>query len=291
MATDDRVVKGQHPLVVHQSDARERHRTGAWIADALAGGEKVFYKRQPTGRAEQSLIDELVGVGSVALDSGQFEVIDAEQCYAETGGERQALFELNVSLVARARREGYAEVAITGDGAALRVMTPDPEQMLAHECDLHQLTSDPGVRVLCRYDLRTETPDLVTQMAGVHYQSVDDLFWASEQRIGKLVVRGEIDGSNAERFAVVLHAATADGVRIVDLSEVTFLAVAGTVALAHSAEFLREHGEELVLINVPPIVMRVLSVLDFAERVGAEVIPLKGSGEPGAGAQGGRTVG
>jgi anti-anti-sigma factor len=283
MAADEHVVAGQHPLVVHESDARERQRTATWIADAFASGEKVIYKCQSTARLGQSLIDEL-GVGSAALDSGQFETIDAEQCFADTGGEHQALFELNMSLVARARREGYPGVAMTSDGAALHVMTPDPEQLLAHERDLHRLTGDLGVRALCRYDLRTETPDLVRQMAGVHFRSVDDVLWTSEQRIGKLVVRGEIDASNAERFAEVLHAATADGARIVDLAEITFLAVAGTAALARSAKILRECGEELVLINVPPIVMRVLSVLHFAERVEAEVIPLKDSGELGASA-------
>jgi anti-anti-sigma factor len=284
MAADKFVVAGQHPLVVYQSDARERQQTGVWIADALAGGEKVFYTYQSTAHSGKSAIGKLTGVsdGSAALDSGQLEIIDAGQCYADTGGEHQALIELHVALMARARKEGYARVAMTADGAALHVMAPDREQLLAYERSLNLLTTDPDVRSLCRYDLRTEQPNLTAQIAGLHYQRVEDVVWSSEQQIGKLVVRGEIDMSNAERFAAVLHAAAADGVRILDLAETTFMAVAGTARLARFAKFLYEHGEELVLVNVPPIVMRILSVLDFTERVGAEVIPMEDSGEFGA---------
>jgi anti-anti-sigma factor len=258
---------------LHQSNARQQRHTEAWIADALAHGEKVFYKDQSTAHRGESVIDELVGVGAAARASGQLEIIDARQCHADTRGEHQALFQLNMALVQRARHEGYPGVAMAVNEAARHVIAPDPEQLLAHERDLDRLTTEPGVRALCCYDLRTEEPGLLAQLAGVHYHGVDDVYWASEEWIGKLVVRGEIDLSNVDRFAAVLQAATADSVRIIDLAGVKFLSVAGSAALARVAEVLRGGGEQLVLVNVPPVVMRLLSVVDFTRRTGAEVFP------------------
>jgi anti-anti-sigma factor len=96
------------------------------------------------------------------------------------------------------------------------------------------------------------------------------------------VVRGEIDISNAERFATVLHAAVADSVHVVDLAEVQFMSVAASAALAQAADWLREHGDQLVLMNVPAVVMRMFSVIDFVARTGAEVIPAQKQSEHGA---------
>lgn len=273
MVVYDRLVASHHPLLVHRSLERERQQTGAWITDALAHGDKVLIKHRFATRAEQSTLDELTGTVMAARQSGQLRIIDAEQCYTETCGDPQALYEWHVAQVQQAREQGYSGVSMTGDGAALHVIVPDAEQLVAHERDLDRLTAEAGVRTLCRYDQRIEQPELLTQLAGVHYHSVHDVIWSTEQCIDRLVVRGEIDISNAERFVAVLCAAVADSLRVVDLAEVQFLSVAGSTALAHVAQWLREHGDQLVLVNVPSVVMCVFSALDFVARTGAEVIP------------------
>jgi anti-anti-sigma factor len=175
--------------------------------------------------------------------------------------------------VQQARAQGYAGVSMTSDGAALHVIVPDAEQLVAHERDLDRLTVEAGVRALCRYDGRIESSGLLTRLAGVHYHSVHDVIWSTEQRIDRLVVRGEIDISNTDRFAAVVRAAIADSLRVVDLAEVQFISVAASTVLAQVAQWLREHGDQLVLVNVPSVVMRVFSALDFVARTGAEVIP------------------
>lgn len=272
MVDDDYLVASHHPLLVHQSPGRERRQTGAWIADALAHGEKVLVKRRFVAGAQQSTLDGLTGAVLAARQSGQLRIIDAEQCYAETG-DPQALYEWHVAQVRQAREQGYSGVSMTGDGAALHVIVPDAEQLVVHERDLDRLSAEVGVRALCRYDQRIEQPELLTQLAGVHYHSVHGVIWSSEQRIDRLVVRGEIDISNAERFAAVVHAAVADSLPVVDLAEVQFLSVAASTVLAQVAQWLREHGDQLVLVNVPSVAMRVFSALDFVARTGAEIIP------------------
>jgi anti-anti-sigma factor len=269
---DDRLVASHHPLLVYESPERERQRTEAWITDALAHGEKVLVKHWFSARAQRWALDELTGAAMTARQRGQLEIIDAEQCHTDTGGDPQALFEWHVAQVQRAREQGYPGVSMTADGTALHVIVPDAEQLVSHERDLDRLTAEAGVRALCRYDRRIERPALLTQLAGVHYHSVHDAIWSTEERIGRLVVRGEIGISNAERFAAVLHAAVADSLRIVDLAEVRFMSVAASAALARVAEWLREHDDQLVLVNVSPVVMRMFSALDFVARAGAEVI-------------------
>jgi anti-anti-sigma factor len=194
------------------------------------------------------------------------------------------LFDWHVAQVRQAREQGYPGVSMTGDGLALHVIVPDVEQLVAHERDLDRLTVEAGVRALCRYDRRVEPPELLTQLAGVHYHSVHDVIWSTEERIDRLVVRGEIDISNAERFAAVLHAPVADSLRVVDLAEVRFMSVAASTALIQVAQWLRAHGDQLVLVNVPSVVMRVFSALDFAGRTGAEVIPANRQSERDASA-------
>lgn len=273
MVSDDHLVANPHPLLVHQSHERERHQTAAWITDALAQGEKVLVKHTVSLGPQRSMLDELTDAARAARQSGQLQIIDAQQCYTDTGGDPQALLDWHVAQVRQAREQGYPGVSMTGDGAALHVIVPDAEQLVTHERDLDRLSAEAGVRALCRYDWRVEPPELLTQLAAVHYHSVHDLIWFTEQRIDRLMVHGEIDISNTERFAAVLHAAIADSVRIVDLAEIRFMSVAATAALAQVAQWLHEQGDQLVLVNVPSVIMRIFSVLDFIPRTGAEVIP------------------
>jgi hypothetical protein len=90
MVDDDRLVPSHHPFLVHQSPQRERQRTGAWITDALAYGDKVLVKHRLSARAQQSVLDHLTGAAMAALQSGQLQIIDAQQCYTDTGGDPQA---------------------------------------------------------------------------------------------------------------------------------------------------------------------------------------------------------
>jgi hypothetical protein len=108
------------------------------------------------------------------------QIIDAKQCYADTGGDPQALFEWHVAQVHQACEQGYPGVSMTGDGAALHVIVPDAERLVTHERDLDRLTAEAGIRALCRYDRRVEQPELLTQLAGVHYHSMHDVIWSTE---------------------------------------------------------------------------------------------------------------
>lgn len=271
MSLGDALTGSVHPLGLHQSGARYQHHVTEWVNDAVGRGEKVFYKRRSQGALPERLATELGGAVPQALRSGQFEVLDAKQCHIDTAGDHTALYGWNLELMSRARREGYPRVAMVADGAALHEMAPDAAELLAHERDLNELTAAGDTRALCCYDTRAENDGLLTELAGLHYHHVRDLHWNAVLHDTQLWVAGEIDMSNAQRFAAVLHAAIAAGVRTVDLGGVDFFSAAGVRVLEAAALTVGKAGERLLLVNVPAVVNRTLAALDFATRTGTVI--------------------
>ena len=252
----DVLLPTRHSMVIHQSNAWQRSQTVAWMADALSRGDKVLHRA-----VDDAMLAGLGSVAGTALDTGQLELVDAHQCHEETDGRHERLRDLHIDLIARARADGYPGVLLTADDLAPRLLTPDPVERLAHERDLEWLTSEPGVRVLCCYDVRVEHPELLDAVAGVHYRSVDDILWSARCAEGRLLVRGEIDADNAGRFGAVLTAAVADGVTTADLAEVTILSAAGSRAFETAVDVLRDRAERLRLVNASPTLYRALTLL------------------------------
>jgi anti-anti-sigma factor len=248
---------------VYRSPEVERARTGAWITTALSRGQRVLYKHAGTDDGARAQLTELAG--PAALDSGDLELVDAAALHAETGGDPPALQDWHATVVARARREGYAGVAVTCDGTALRVIAPDPDAMLAHERDLTALSSAEPVTVLCRYDARAEQAGTLEALLGTHAPGVEDVSFAAVRRTDLLAVAGAIDASNAYRFAAVLHTAVADGIRVLDLGELEFLGAAGLHALEAALLALAEDGEVLIARNASRTVRRALNLSGLSE--------------------------
>ncbi len=71
---------------------------------------------------------------------------------------------------------------------------------------------------------------------------------------------------------------------LVDLTEVTFLATSGVVALLHAAERLRRRRRSLVTVCPDPSVRRVFELTDTAWCVGLRALPLdpKSAPDPGS---------
>lgn len=253
-----RWLSGGHSALVYRSPALDRARTGSWITTALSRGQRVLYKH---AGAEEVLRAELAALtGPASLDSGDLELVDATALHAETGGKVDALHVWHATAVARAHGDGYSGVAVTCDGPALRVITPDPEVMLAHERDLTALSSAEPVTVLCRYDARAERAGSLEALLDAHTPDVEDVAFAVARRAGRLAVAGAVDASNADRFAAALHAALTDGVRVLDLAELEFLGAAGLHALEAVLLPLAGRGERVTAHNASSAVRRALGL-------------------------------
>jgi anti-anti-sigma regulatory factor len=248
---------GRHALVLHQSNLRQREKTVAWVTDALSRGAKVLHQAADPDR----LVHDLGEAAGTAEDSGQLEIVDAHRAHTMTDGVPRALHQMFEDLVSRAYDDGYRAVVLTADEDAVRVMVPEAGDRVAHEHGLDRLATLSGVSVFCSYDLRAEQPDVVEAVVGVHHRFVDDVLWSGRLAGDRLLVRGEIDVSNAVRLGAALSAAAAHGVRTVDLGGVTVLSAAGARAFEVTADFLRKRGERLTLAGMSPTIRLAAAAL------------------------------
>jgi anti-anti-sigma factor len=248
-----------HSLLVPASPSRDHTAVAGWIAAAVGRREKVVYKHAPTEDAAAVLGWSLpaAGVDPGVLGSGQVQLADTAELHAETGGRHAALYALHLQQLEQATRDGFAGLALTGDAAAMRTVTRDEAELVGYERELERLAVESGVRSLCRYSLDAHR-GLLEAMLVEHYRDVADDMWSVRVADGRLRVRGELEFSNADRFAPVLRAALAAGVRAVDVSELEFCDVAGVRALISGTDVLPRTALPLMVLDADGTLARVL---------------------------------
>jgi anti-anti-sigma factor len=267
---------GMHTMVVFERRSRHAVVLGAWLADAVGRGEKVLILRAPSEDA--SLLDgSLAAAGldpSGVVGSGQLEVLDIARWRAESGGRAQRLYELYLGQVRRACRDGFPGVAMTGDERAWRALVRDDLELIAHERDIDRLVADQGVRALCRYPVR-DGGGVLPEILRLHCRDVVDDLWQATVVADRLLVRGEIEASNVDRFEVVVRAAVTAGASIVDLSGVEFFSAAAIRALFGAADLLQQRGRPLVLLDPQISHVKALALEFLAEHPAVELIGKK----------------
>jgi anti-anti-sigma regulatory factor len=261
-----------HTIVVFARRSRHEAVLGAWLADAVGRGEKVLVLR---ARGEDaSLIDRsLTAAGlnpSSVVGSGQLEVLDSARWGAECDGRAESLYELYLGQVRRAGRDEFPGVAMTGDERAMRALVRDDVELVAHERDIDRLVADQGVRALCRYPV-WEGGDALREILRLHYRDVIDDLWQATVVADRLLVRGEIETSNVDRFDVVVRAAVTAGASTVDLSGVEFFSAAAVRALFGAADLLQQSGRPLVLLDPQVSRVKALALEFLAEHPAVEL--------------------
>lgn len=246
-ARHDHVEIGGHAALVYLNATRATQRVQAWTDEHLHRGYQVIRKdarRNPT-----------------LPDPPEVEHINAVDLYHATGGRPAALLDWHHALLDHALATGYAGVAVSCDGPALRVIAPDPTAMLAHERDLTALTALAPLSVLCRYDVQEGNTAQLTELIRAHSPVVDDVSFSARRHYGQLSLTGEFDMSNAIRLGAVLDAALAEGIRVVDIAGVTFLSAGALRILAQAGDTLAATGDVLILNSPTPMVQRIITLL------------------------------
>ncbi len=265
-----------HTIVVFARRSRHDAVLGAWLADAVERGEKVLVLRAP-GEDASVLDPSLAAVGfdpSGVVGSGQVEVLDSARWRAESGGRAERLYELYLDQVRRAGRDGFPGVAMTGDERALRLLVRDDVELIAHEHDIDRLVADQGVRALCRYPVR-EGGGVLHEILRLHCREVVDDLWQATVVADRLLVRGEIEASNVDRFDVVVRAAVTAGASTVDLSAVEFFSAAAVRVLFAAADLLQRRGRPLVLLDPQVSHVKALALEFLGEHRAVELIGKK----------------
>jgi anti-anti-sigma regulatory factor len=265
-----------HTIVVFARRSRHEAVLGAWLADAVGRGEKVLVLRAP-GEDVSVLDHSLAAVGldlNGVVASGQLEVLGSARWRAESGGRAERLYELYLGQVRRADRDGFPGVAMTGDERGFRALVRDDVELVAHEHDIDRLVADQGVRALCRYPVR-DGGDVLHQILQLHYRDVVDDLWQATVIANRLLVQGEIEASNVERFDMVVRAAVTAGASTVDLSGAEFFCAAAVRALFGAADLLQQRGRSLVLLDPQVSHVKVLALEFLAEHPAVELIGKK----------------
>ena len=261
-----------HTMVVFARRSRHEAVLGAWLAASVGRGEKVLVLRAPDEDASV-LNRSLAAVGldpSGVVGSGQVEVLDSARWRAESGGRAERLYELYLDQVRRAGRDGFPGVTMTGDERALRALVRDDVELIAHERDINRLVADQGVRALCRYPVR-EDGGVLHEILRLHCRDVVDDLWQATVVADRLLVRGEIEASNVDRFDVVVRAAVTAGASTVDLSGVEFFAAAAVRALFGAADLIHQRGRRLILLDPQVSHVKALALEFLAEHPAVEL--------------------
>ena len=248
-----------HGLLLPASAALERAAVATWIAEAVDRRERVLYKHAPTEDAASVLARSLpaAGLDPDVLTSGQVQVADTTALRAQAGGGHEALVALHRRQLAAATRAGFAGLALTGDAAAMLTITSDARELAGYERGLERLAVEEGVRSLCRYTADQDQA-LLDDMLAVHYREVADDVWSVAVVDRRLCIRGEVDFSNASRFAPVVRAAFRAGVRTLDASELVFCDVAGVRALVSAAGALPPDALPLTVAGADGVLASML---------------------------------
>ena len=261
-----------HTMVVFARRSRHEAVLGAWLADAVRRREKVLVLRDPGDDA--SLLDRSLAAAGLdpsgVVGSGQVEVLDIAWWRARSGGEAARLYELYLGQVRRAGRDGFPGVAMTGDERGFRAVVRDDVELIAHEGEIDRLVADQGVRALCRYPVR-DGEGVLHEILRLHYRHVVDDLWQASVVADRLLVQGEIEASNVDRFDVVVRAAVTAGASTVDLSGVEFFSAAAVRTLFGAANLLQQLGRPLVLLDPQVSHVKALALEFLAEHPAVEL--------------------
>lgn len=268
----------RHSCAFPTSDEQLWEMTAAWIAEGLAGGERVTYFEDGTADAVlERLVDDGVSVDQ-ALDGGRLEVVGAAGTRAMLESPVSRVRDLVRERIAGAVSAGHAGWRTTGQlHHAISAGRSLPEFDRALD---DALLGQPA-RALCLYDRHRHPEDVVLALRAVHPYEVrvgavydDGLLRVTRVGLGVLRFAGEADHCNHGTIDRLLHATFDEVLRarggpdeiVADLSSLRFLDVAGAASLVAIADRL-PNSHRLVLRGVRPRLQRVL------DRCGAPFSP------------------
>lgn len=266
-----RAAEVSHSCAFPASDEQLWEMSAAWIAEGLAGGERVTYFEDGTVESVlERLADDRVPVES-ALARGQLEIVPTAGTRAVLSGsldERRATIRARIAASLAAGHTGWrmtgqlSHALHAGGGVTLR----------QYDAVLDEELMGRPARALCLYDRRRFPESSIAEMRAAHRHEVtadsvydDGLLRITRSGAGRARLAGEADHSNHRMIDRLLTSVLDEALWsdagpaavTLDLSSLRFLDVAGAVTLMRAAErFPSTH--RLVLLGVRPRVLRVL---------------------------------
>ncbi|NAS21058.1 STAS domain-containing protein [Herbidospora sp. NEAU-GS84] len=263
---------GDHRSVAYSDEAELEPVLAPFIAEGLAGADKVLYLTDVThpavvtGLLRGWGVDTAGAVASGRLDIRRLEAFDPGAMVADVAAEAE-----------QARSEGYRALRVTGEMSwAVRVGT---DRLAEFEAGIQRVYDTGAALGVCQFDKRLFAPGLLADLLRHHRADDGDLLLETALlRIRRtfapdgIQVEGEIDATSAADLARQLSEATGvvPGDLHVDLHGVTFIDLAGLRALVDTAKSLGDQ-RELVLGPVPDHVNHLMRLIGWHTAPGLRI--------------------
>lgn len=257
----------------------------AAAVDFLRSGlhkERLLYIADRGTTAE--LYDDLIELGDAELlaDEGDLVVGTAAESYlmGETIDPVRQVQSYR-ALVDVALADGFAGLRVAADATSLVCRDDQRRAFMSYEIAVDALMRTAPMRALCGYDSRV-LEDRSLDLACVHreFKGKDRYtpgFWVStaDNPAATMAVSGEIDASNADRFAAALDAAAdalpllpavSDDQVVLDARGLDFIDSEGATALL---SFIENVGpERSVVVSEPPrSLVAVVDSMGWGDRI------------------------
>jgi anti-anti-sigma regulatory factor len=240
-----------------------------YFTDGLARRERLMYIG---GRTQDSLVDDLAALSGRdgLIDEGQLMVVSL-QGHLDTADGLDALAQVEArrQLATAVVREGYAGLRVVGDVTEFVVRPGLLDHLVEFELAADTMMATTPVTALCALDRRR---------AGQRWRHVSALHRIQHSpdrhptfSLGgsgsALRLLGEIDISSITDLDQVLdHLALATtGALTFDLSDLSFIDVAGTRRLAAFQKALAEAGRAVLFRRLSPAAQRTFRAFALAE--------------------------
>lgn len=254
---------GQHVCWVFDSPREQAVRIARWFQEGLEAGERVVHIERGDGAAALGCLDEWSVDWRDAVRWGQLSVHAPEELHLFDGVyDLERSLVLTVSLVEKSLAEGYSNVRMSTDAAAILGVLPGLDAFLAYEARIEEICLAYPVARLCSFG-RDTFGAVLGGLIGVHPRGVGDGLFEILTKPGRVHVSGEVDISNGALLSMSLenvHAAE-DGV-VVDLSGLEFIDVAGTGHFVQLARRLAADGE-LRVVHASPQMRTIVKAVGW----------------------------
>jgi anti-anti-sigma factor len=227
--------RGDHLCWGYADYDQFRHTAAAFLEEGRRAGEQLLFVGD---RAVPTLLDDLSpwSARDEVLATGQLcvqELTEVYECMADLDVEGQV-----ATFRARCRSAlaaGYSGLRVAADVTALIESVRDWDRFAAYELSVDEMMSTQPATGMCGWqEARADRPGALSALHRYQHRESGPVVFSVRRRGSVLRLTGEVDASVADDLAAVLRAAELPVARPVevDLTELDFIDVAGTRALA-----------------------------------------------------------
>jgi anti-anti-sigma regulatory factor len=235
----------------------------AYVAEGLSRQERVAYV---SGVDPAGSLPDLIGIPGLAehVERGRLQVVPGDRTHGADAGEAADLSVL-ATLTEEALAAGYRGLRMFAD-ETVRVHDPARRmRQVSYEHQLDRFCCTHPLAALCAYDAAALGNSAVAELVCVHALAHGDLspFHLRAARGADAALAGSIDVFCVDQLEQALRrtgVARAGGIVAIDAADLEFIDVRGLLTLDRHAV---STGATIVLRSAPPVVTRVLELVDM----------------------------